>query len=58
MTRGSSELILERDLTFGKDGSLVFPADTYPQIKRIFDEIQKRDGHTISLKQAVTAEAK
>jgi hypothetical protein len=58
MTRGSRELILERDLTFGKDGNILFPADAYPQVKKVFDEIQKRDGHTISLKQAVTAEAK
>jgi hypothetical protein len=58
MTRGSRELILERDFTFGKDGNIFFPAEAYPQLKKVFDEIQKRDGHTISLKQAVTAEAK
>jgi hypothetical protein len=58
MTRGGHQLILERDLTFGKDGRIFFPVEVYPQLKRIFEEIQKRDDHTISLKQTVTAEAK
>jgi Domain of Unknown Function with PDB structure (DUF3857)/Transglutaminase-like superfamily len=57
-TRGTRELLSDRDFTFGKDGRLLFGVEVYPQLKRIFDEIQKRDDHTISLKQDVTAEAK
>lgn len=57
-TRGAGELLSERELTFGKEGRLYFGVESYPQLKRIFDEIQRRDDHTISLKQAVTAEAK
>jgi hypothetical protein len=58
MTKGARELISNRDFTFGKDGRLLFDVATYPQLKHIFDEIQKRDDHTISLKQTVTAETK
>jgi Domain of Unknown Function with PDB structure (DUF3857)/Transglutaminase-like superfamily len=58
MTRGAHELILDRDFTFGQEGRILFGEDVYPKIKSIFDEIQKRDDHTILLKQTVTAEAK
>ena len=58
LTRGGRELISEREFTFGREGRLLFAAETYPQLKKIFEEIQKRDDHTISLKQAITAEAK
>ena len=58
MTRGARELISNRDFTFGKDGRLFFDVASYPQLKRIFEEIQKRDDHTISLKQTATAETK
>jgi hypothetical protein len=58
MTRGTQELISNREFTFGKDGQIFFPVETYPQLKRIFDEIHKRDDHTISLKQTAAAEAK
>jgi hypothetical protein len=58
MTKGTKELISERDLTFGKNGTIAFNVEAYPQLKRIFDEIHRRDDHTISLKQTVTAEAK
>jgi hypothetical protein len=58
MAKGTSELICDREFTFGKEGRLFFDVETYPQLKRIFDEIQKRDDHTISLKQAGAAEKK
>jgi len=58
LTRGGHELISERDFTFGKEGRLLYGVEAYPQLKNIFDEIHRRDGHTISLKQTVTAEAK
>jgi hypothetical protein len=58
MTQGTRELVSERDFTFGKDGRLLFGVETYPQLKKIFDEIQRRDDHTIALKQVSTGEAK
>jgi len=58
MTRGGHQLIAERDFTFGKDGHIAFDPETYPQLKKIFEEIQKRDDHTISLKQTVAEGAK
>jgi hypothetical protein len=58
LTRGGRELISERDFTFGREGRIFFGPETYPQLKKIFDEIQKRDEHTISLKQTGAAEAK
>jgi hypothetical protein len=38
-------------------GMLVFPPDSYGQLKRYFDEVHRQDGHTISLKQASGAAA-
>jgi hypothetical protein len=58
MTRGTKELILARDLTFGRGGQILYGVETYPQLKKIFDEIQTRDNHTISLKQVAAAESK
>jgi hypothetical protein len=58
LTRRGHELISERDFTFGKEGRLLYGAEVYSQLKHIFDEVQRRDDHTISLKQNVTAEAK
>jgi hypothetical protein len=47
-----NELVLQRNLIFGKDGAITFPAAAYPQLKRAFDEIHKKDGTIISLRQA------
>jgi hypothetical protein len=58
MTHGSHELIANREFTFGKDARLLFATDTYPQLKKIFDEVQRRDDHTISLKLSATTGAK
>jgi transglutaminase-like putative cysteine protease len=58
MTKGAHELITDREFTFGNNGQILFETDAYPQLKKIFDEVQRRDDHTISLKQVATAEAK
>jgi len=57
-TRGTHQLISDREFIFGREGRLLFDVATYPRLKKIFDEIHRRDDHTISLKQTVTAEAK
>jgi hypothetical protein len=48
--RGQSELVAERELTFGKQGIFFFESKAYAQLKVVFDEIHRRDNHTISLK--------
>ncbi len=53
--KGGRELICTRTLTFGKGGSIVFPAEVYPKVKNVFDEIHRRDDVTIPLKQAEEA---
>jgi len=49
---GSNVLVATRELTFGKDGNVIFPRESYPQLKLIFDEIHDRDNHVIALKTA------
>jgi hypothetical protein len=44
------ELIVSRELTFGTNGYIAFPASSYPMLKKVFDEIQLRDSHALSLK--------
>jgi hypothetical protein len=48
-----NELVLQRNLIFGKQGAIEFPAEVYPRLKRAFDEIHKKDGTILSLRQAV-----
>ena len=38
-----------REFSFGREGMLVFPANSYPTLKKIFDEVQLRDRHTLSI---------
>ncbi len=45
----SSELDYSRVLEFGQNGSLFFPASSYPQLKRLFDGIHDRDALAITL---------
>ncbi len=42
----------ERQLIFGREGLLLLPVSAYPMLKSAFDEIHRRDGVTIALKQA------
>lgn len=45
-----ADLYTSRELTFGGHGMLYVPADKYSVLKKIFDEIQIRDSHSLSLK--------
>lgn len=47
-TRGQ-DLTCTRDLTFGNHRMLTYPPESYGTLKKVFDEIHKRDGHTLSL---------
>jgi hypothetical protein len=43
-------LLISRELVFGDKGLLFFAQANYGTLKKIFDEIQVRDAHSISLK--------
>jgi hypothetical protein len=42
--------LLERKLNFGENGLILFPQETYPQLKKVFDAIHQADNHTITFK--------
>jgi hypothetical protein len=46
---GRTELTVTRDLTFGSNGRLDFPVANYQALKNIFNDMQVRDGHIMSL---------
>jgi hypothetical protein len=47
--------VYKRQFTFGTTKDLTyFVPQYYPGVKQIFDELYKRDNHTITLKQAAT----
>jgi hypothetical protein len=52
VTKDESTLIYNRSLFFGGNDTILFPADRYEQVKRLFDEMNKSDNHTITLKQS------
>ncbi len=55
VTNDGRSLILHREFFFGGGGNLVFPPGSYSQVKSLFDELHKKDEHTISLKQTVAS---
>jgi hypothetical protein len=50
-SRTAAELTVSRELTFGANGMILFPASVYPALKDAFDTVQLRDTHTIALKE-------
>ncbi len=52
MDGGRKSLVVERTLTFGDGGALLFPVEAYPSLKRVFELISKNDDHVITLKAA------
>lgn len=48
----SNELTVKRELVFGKEGMLIYPTTTYTALKAIFDQMQLRDQHSLSIKAA------
>jgi hypothetical protein len=52
VTSDKRKLVYHRTFFFGGGrAGLLFPAAGYPQLKALFDEMNKRDNHTITLKQ-------
>lgn len=48
----SGLLKVQREFTFGLKGLIFFRKETYPKLKNAFDEIHRRDGTMLALKQA------
>ena len=46
----STELVVSREFTFGAKEQLMFGPEFYPALKKIFDEVQLRDRHMLSIK--------
>ncbi|HEX8181430.1 MAG TPA: DUF3857 domain-containing protein [Pyrinomonadaceae bacterium] len=59
VTKDKRTLIYNRQFVFGATGDVsYFTPQSYPGLKQIFDELYRRDNHTITLKQdAATASA-
>jgi Domain of Unknown Function with PDB structure (DUF3857)/Transglutaminase-like superfamily len=49
-----SLLVYKRSFYFGKGGNILFPVESYSQLKNYFDMMHKQDNHSIALKQAAT----
>jgi hypothetical protein len=47
---------LQRSFFFGGGGTILFPNQTYPNLKKVFDTLHERDNHTITLKQVAANE--
>lgn len=57
ITTDKRVLIFTRTFSFGDASSLFFPNSSYSQLKHVFDTIQERDKHTLTLKQNPPTEA-
>jgi hypothetical protein len=59
ITSDNRTLIYKRTFFFGGGGStsLLYPVASYVQLKTLFDELHKRDNHTITLKQGAATAA-
>jgi hypothetical protein len=58
VTPDKRKLVYHRTFFFGGGSAgLLFPAAGYPQLKALFDEMNKRDNHTITLKQGAATTA-
>jgi hypothetical protein len=59
VTKDGHTLVYHRTFFFGGGGAraLLFPLAAYPQLKTLFDEMNKRDNHTITLRQGTATAA-
>ncbi|MDX6500920.1 MAG: hypothetical protein QOG23_4180 [Blastocatellia bacterium] len=55
VTTDGRTLIYDRKFFFGGGGSILFPVQTYPALKSLFDMIATANNHTITLKQVAVA---
>jgi uncharacterized protein DUF3857/transglutaminase superfamily protein len=54
ITSDNRHLIYKRSFFFGGEGMVLFPVSSYNQLRAFFDQLNKRDNHTVALKQAST----
>jgi hypothetical protein len=52
-TKDGHTLIMNRKFFFGGEDSILFPVNSYGQLKKVFDLLRENDNHTIALKQQV-----
>jgi hypothetical protein len=55
LSKDALTLAYNRSFFFGNDKIMLFPEDGYAQIKRLFDQINSSDNHTVALKQSTVA---
>jgi hypothetical protein len=55
VTTDGRTLIYDRKFFFGGGGSILFPVQSYPALKSLFDMIATANNHTITLKQVAVA---
>ena len=55
ITRDNRTLIYRRSFFFGGGGIVLFPVNSYGQLRNYFDQVNKRDNHTVALKQATAS---
>lgn len=47
----ANELTAQRELVFAREARLAFPVSAYPVMKELWETIQRRDNHVLSLRQ-------
>ncbi|HVG33061.1 MAG TPA: DUF3857 domain-containing protein [Pyrinomonadaceae bacterium] len=57
VTEDKRTLIYNRKFSFGTPEIILFPKTTYPALKDYFDQLNKADNHTITLKQGTATKA-
>ena len=50
-----STLVYKRTFYFGAGASVLYPVDSYQQLKNYFDTLHKQDSHSVALKQATSS---
>jgi hypothetical protein len=55
VTKDGRKLIYDRSFFFGGNDSIFYPVDSYAPLKQFFDTLNKKDSHTLTLKQSATA---
>ena len=51
-----STIVYKRQFDWGRDMRIVYPADVYSQLKKIFDFVYEQDHHVLSFKQKAAAQ--
>ncbi|HEV7699618.1 MAG TPA: DUF3857 domain-containing protein [Pyrinomonadaceae bacterium] len=47
-------LVYSRDFSFGNRGAILFPKESYPAIKNVFEAFYRADSHALTLKQSAS----